>query len=103
MPSKISFYLNVPSRVDPSAAPCGCDAIVVLVPIGHLSEDGINILDDAAWKTLVNEARRQVLGIIKHRLKIDVGKSIVHEMVNTPVTCEYAQCFSTLPMSGTCL
>src|SRR5450432_2931230 len=32
IPEEPSFYVNVPSRVDPSTAPPGCDSIVVLVP-----------------------------------------------------------------------
>jgi len=39
IPDEPSFYVNVPSRVDPSAAPEGKDAIVVLVPVGHLLDD----------------------------------------------------------------
>ncbi|KAJ8606074.1 hypothetical protein MRB53_041229 [Persea americana] len=36
IPSEPSFYVNVPSRIDPSAAPDGKDSLVVLVPVGHL-------------------------------------------------------------------
>ncbi|RMY46917.1 hypothetical protein D0865_08981 [Hortaea werneckii] len=36
IPDEPSFYVNVPSRVDPSAAPEGTDSVVVLVPVGHL-------------------------------------------------------------------
>ncbi|QIW99273.1 hypothetical protein AMS68_004791 [Peltaster fructicola] len=36
IPSVPSFYVNVPSRVDPTAAPEGADSVVVLVPVGHL-------------------------------------------------------------------
>ncbi|KAK4940414.1 ATP-binding cassette transporter CGR1, partial [Elasticomyces elasticus] len=39
IPNEPSFYVNVPSRVDASAAPRGTDAIVVLVPVGHLAEE----------------------------------------------------------------
>lgn len=38
IPSEPSFYVNVPSRVDASAAPEGKESIVVLVPVGHLLE-----------------------------------------------------------------
>ncbi|KAK5114199.1 ATP-binding cassette transporter CGR1 [Meristemomyces frigidus] len=36
IPDEPSFYVNVPSRVDESAAPEGKDTVVVLVPVGHL-------------------------------------------------------------------
>ena len=36
IPDEPSFYVNVPSRVDSSAAPEGTDSVVVLVPVGHL-------------------------------------------------------------------
>ncbi|MCP6508450.1 hypothetical protein NL478_27175, partial [Klebsiella pneumoniae] len=37
LPDEPSFYVNVPSRIDPTAAPEGKDTIVVLVPVGHIS------------------------------------------------------------------
>lgn len=40
IPDQPSFYVNVPSRVDQSAAPEGKDSVVVLVPVGHLLDDG---------------------------------------------------------------
>ncbi|OQO00678.1 Phytoene desaturase [Cryoendolithus antarcticus] len=39
IPDQPSFYVNVPSRVDPSAAPEGCESVVVLVPVGHLLDN----------------------------------------------------------------
>ncbi|KAK3691500.1 ATP-binding cassette transporter CGR1 [Vermiconidia calcicola] len=42
IPSQPSFYINVPSRVDASAAPDGRDSVVVLVPVGHLKPPSSN-------------------------------------------------------------
>nr|OQO32308.1 Phytoene desaturase [Rachicladosporium sp. CCFEE 5018] len=39
IPDQPSFYVNVPSRVDPTAAPEGCESVVVLVPVGHLLDN----------------------------------------------------------------
>ena len=39
IPDEPSFYVNVPSRVDPTAAPEGKDTVVVLVPVGHLVDE----------------------------------------------------------------
>lgn len=36
IPNQPSFYVNVPSRPDPTAAPEGKDTVIVLVPVGHL-------------------------------------------------------------------
>ena len=36
IPNEPSFYVNVPSRVDPTAAPAGKDSMVILVPVGNL-------------------------------------------------------------------
>ncbi|KAF1344657.1 Phytoene dehydrogenase [Delphinella strobiligena] len=36
IPNQPSFYVNVPSRPDPTAAPEGKDSVIVLVPVGHL-------------------------------------------------------------------
>ncbi|KAK5133447.1 ATP-binding cassette transporter CGR1 [Meristemomyces frigidus] len=39
IPDEPSFYVNVPSRVDESAAPRDKDSVVVLVPVGHLVDN----------------------------------------------------------------
>ncbi|KAG9975595.1 phytoene desaturase, partial [Aureobasidium melanogenum] len=43
IPNEPSFYVNIPSRPDPTAAPEGKEALVVLVPVGHLLGDHENI------------------------------------------------------------
>lgn len=40
IPNEPSFYVNVPSRVDPSAAPQDKEAIVILVPVGNMLDSG---------------------------------------------------------------
>ena len=71
IPKKPSFYVNVPSRVDPTAAPTGKDAIVVLVPVGHLLEDGasegLNPQSRQDWAAMVDKAREAVLTTVEHR------------------------------------
>ena len=81
MPEEPSFYVNVPSRIDPSAAPPGRDTVVILVPVGHLTAD--NTRDES--KTVVARARRQVLETLSARLGLkDFGDYIVDETVNDP-------------------
>lgn len=40
IPNEPSFYVNVPSRVDPAAAPKDKEAIVILVPVGNMLDSG---------------------------------------------------------------
>lgn len=82
LPDEPSFYVNVPSRIDPSAAPEGKDTIVVLVPVGHISNR-----PDVDFDELVERAREQVIDIVEKRLKISDFKSMIdHEIVNDPRT-----------------
>ncbi|KAA6408238.1 MAG: phytoene dehydrogenase [Lasallia pustulata] len=86
IPSQPSFYVNVPSRIDPTAAPDGKDAIVVLVPVGHLLDEregkGVPIQD---WDAMVAKARRTVFSTIEARTgATDLAGSLVKEIVNTP-------------------
>jgi phytoene desaturase (3,4-didehydrolycopene-forming) len=94
IPEQPSFYVNVPSRVDPSAAPEGCDSIVVLVPVGHLfdsksdthkgAQNAPGVTQD--WDSMVAGARDTILRTIEARLKISLGPHIVDEVINTPPT-----------------
>ncbi|KAF2034447.1 phytoene dehydrogenase [Setomelanomma holmii] len=94
IPDQPSFYVNVPSRVDPSAAPEGCDSVVVLVPVGHLfdsksdthkgAENTPGISQD--WDAMVADARNTIIKTIESRLNISLGPHIVDEVVNTPPT-----------------
>jgi len=39
LPDEPSFYINAPKRSDPTVAPEGKDSLMVLVPVGHLTND----------------------------------------------------------------
>jgi phytoene desaturase (3,4-didehydrolycopene-forming) len=94
IPDQPSFYVNVPTRVDPSAAPEGCDSIVILVPVGHLydsstdshkgSKHTTGLTQD--WETMVATARSTVLKTMEARLNISLGPHIIEETINTPPT-----------------
>nr|XP_019044479.1 hypothetical protein I302_06390 [Kwoniella bestiolae CBS 10118]OCF23409.1 hypothetical protein I302_06390 [Kwoniella bestiolae CBS 10118] len=101
MPREPSFYVNVPSRVDPTAAPKNKDSLVILIPVGHLhntknGEQGIRTFsngskepdqDSQDWPALVDRARKQVIEIMESRLGIvGLKDKIVWEGVNTPQT-----------------
>ncbi len=86
LPDEPSFYVNIPSRVDPSAAPSDGDAVVILVPIGHLTPGPI--ASYAPSGALVSGVREQVLRILRDRTGLDLSPLIQHEIVNTPLTWE---------------
>jgi len=80
LPDEPSFYVNVPSRIDPTAAPEGKDTVVVLVPVGHISRRS-----DIDFDELVKKAREQVIDTMEKRLKISNFRSMIeHEIVNDP-------------------
>ena len=70
MPQEPSFYVNVPSRVDKTAAPSSKDAIVVLVPVGHLPQPGGKGAQIDEWGSLVDRTRHLVLERLSHELKL---------------------------------
>ncbi|KAI0551366.1 phytoene dehydrogenase [Xylaria curta] len=98
LPEEPSFYVNVPSRIDPSAAPEGRDSVIALVPVGHLLESkGFGAITDGEsgisreqdWDALVSRARRAVLSTIRARTGCaPLEQSISHEIVNDPFTWE---------------
>jgi len=97
IPTQPSFYVNVPSRIDPSAAPPSRDAIVVLVPVGHLLTDTGDANSTHAgtpdneegkqdWNAMVDLARTTILATIEARTGASLGPLITHEEVNTPAS-----------------
>ena len=89
IPSQPSFYVNVPSRIDSTASPEGTDAIVVLVPVGHLlSEEngrGIEVQSKQDWEAMVTSARETVFSTIEARTGArGLQQALVKEIVNTP-------------------
>jgi phytoene desaturase (3,4-didehydrolycopene-forming) len=91
IPDEPSFYVNVPSRIDDTAAPPGNDAVVVLVPVGHLVKDrfGEFIRDHEAWDVHISHTRDFVLNVIEARTGVKgLRKKIVSESVETPLSWE---------------
>lgn len=83
LPEEPSFYVNVPSRIDPTAAPAGKDAVVVLVPVGHIVDDDESVSQD--WDALVKFAREVVLNTIEARTGArGLRESLIKESVDTP-------------------
>ena len=82
LPADPSFYVNVPSRIDPSAAPPGTDAVVVLVPCGHLTGEELD------WDRVVAETRMAIFATVKARTGVDLGSLVVSEYAHTPKSWE---------------
>ncbi|KDE03951.1 hypothetical protein MVLG_05585 [Microbotryum lychnidis-dioicae p1A1 Lamole] len=84
IPRDPSFYVNVPSRSDPSAAPSDRDSVIILVPVGHISD---SLPAAADWDKIVESARTLIISTIAKRINVpDFGSYIKSEIVNTPVT-----------------
>lgn len=95
IPDEPSFYVNVPSRIDPTAAPNGKDSIVVLVPVGHLlnssskSIDGKGLPQELDWQALIQTVRTSVIKTIEARTSCaSLTPLITNEIVNSPLEWE---------------
>jgi phytoene desaturase len=81
LPPNPSLYIHAPGRVDPAMAPPGEDTLTAIIPVGHLSEDGLPNWDE--WKEPVRQhvfRRLRSLGIT------DIEAHIKFEETYTPVT-----------------
>lgn len=113
IPDEPSFYVNVPTRVDASAAPADKESIVVLVPVGHLvdsppsssqhgetnggiassgdikhaspaGQTGIRSNEHQDWPSMIALARKTILSTIKSRTGADLAPHITTEVTNDP-------------------
>ena len=79
LPRTPSFYVNAPSRTDPSFAPADGDALMVLVPAGHINESA-----PQDWEALRDRARSFVLDRLASIGVKDLGSRIVFEETMGP-------------------
>lgn len=92
VPDNPTFQVMVPSRIDPSAAPQGCESVVVLFPVGHLMDQSCSSSGNDAdtrhqdWTDIKARVRQSVLTTISDRLGQDIGTLILHEQSNDPET-----------------
>ncbi len=79
LPAEPSFYIHAPVRTVPDFAPADCDALMVLVPTGHLSGQHQD------WPALQARAREWVFKRLDATLGLnDVQERIVFEKTLTP-------------------
>lgn len=76
-----NFYVHAPCRTDPSAAPPGCDSIMVLLPVANIQERG----GQHDYHQLVAAGRQAVLDTLRSAGTGDIERHIVHEHVIDPL------------------
>ncbi|KAL7580995.1 hypothetical protein ACA910_005808 [Epithemia clementina (nom. ined.)] len=92
-----NFYVHRPTKVDPTAAPAGCDSITVLFPCSHLKHEESYSEKDrlSAMKGYANQFDNRSVEmareVILRRLAAleglhDLRCHILHESVETPAT-----------------
>jgi phytoene desaturase len=74
LPGSPSFYVNAPARSDPSFAPPDGDALMALVPVGHLDEN-----KPQDWAALRDRARDVVLDRLESLDVKDIRARILFE------------------------
>ncbi|OSX75637.1 hypothetical protein BU14_0229s0025 [Porphyra umbilicalis] len=86
LPAPCNFYVHSPARTDASAAPPGGDAIMVLVPVGHLADAGEAGADPSPEELRALEARARDAVVARFEAAGLTGfaDSIVAERAFTP-------------------
>ena len=81
LPANPSVYIHAPRRLDAAVAPPGRDSVTVIVPVGHLRDDGRQ-----DWDELADRARAHVFRRLRTIGIHDLGEHIAFEHAFTPVT-----------------
>lgn len=82
LPEDPSFYVNVPSRIDPTAAPEGKETVVVLLPMSHLAPNNEDSITE-----LAAAARQMIIDKLEKLLKIKNLEDLIEtEVINDPRT-----------------
>jgi phytoene dehydrogenase-like protein len=81
MPANPSVYIHAPARLDPSMAPPGEDSLIVVVPVGHLSETKTR-----DWAEVRDRARDHVFRRLALLGITDLEQHIKFEMSFNPLS-----------------
>lgn len=81
LPADPSFYVNAPKRSDPTVAPEGKDSLMVLVPVGHLT----NNVNPKKWEETRQKARTFVVERLNKLIGEDIEPHITNEVSYTPL------------------
>jgi phytoene desaturase len=79
IPEEPNFYIHAPARLDPSAAPAGCETLYVAVPVGPMNEK-----DPQDWKAIQAKARAYILNRLAGLGMADLEDHIQVEASFTP-------------------
>jgi phytoene desaturase len=79
LPANPSIYVHAPARLDPSMAPPGQDTLAAIIPVGHLSDEGMQ-----DWPGLQERAREHVFRRLRTIGIDDVDAHIKFEEAFTP-------------------
>jgi phytoene desaturase len=74
-----SFYLHAPTRIDPTMAPAGQDALVISVPVPHLNKQ-----HPQDWQVITDQSRRYILQRLAQVGLQDLETQIKFEIVYGP-------------------
>lgn len=80
MPEEPNFYIHAATRMDPSAAPAGCDTLYAAVPVGHINP---RIVQD--WPAVRARARSVILERLAQVGMADLESHIKVEACFTPL------------------
>jgi phytoene desaturase len=79
LPEEPTFYMHTPVHMDPSMAPKGQDTLVVVVPVGHISDSA-----PQDWPAIQKRARQLVLQRLSGIGATDLEAHIKFEVSLTP-------------------
>lgn len=82
LPDDPSFYIHVPSRIDPDAAPKDKETIVLLLPMSHLAPNNQDSMDE-----LIKDVRQKLIEKLERHLNIKHFEDLIEtELINDPRT-----------------
>jgi phytoene desaturase len=79
LPDSPSFYVHIPTHIDPTTAPSGSNAMMILVPVGH-----INDYQPQDWHALQMRARSTVLTTLERLGVTNLSQRIISESTISP-------------------
>lgn len=83
-PQKPHFYIQAPTRTDPSRSPKNQDTLTVMIPINRLHSD--HPLD---WNKYAHQTKKYVISRLKQAGLGDIGKLIKFEILITPLDWQH--------------
>jgi phytoene desaturase (3,4-didehydrolycopene-forming) len=87
LPRRPNFYVHCPARTDPTAAPEGCDSVMVLLPVASLQPAGAaggGGPPGGDYAALIAAGRERVLAALREAGVGDLAPLIKHELVIAP-------------------